>query len=137
MSKIKKALQKWVYGEEIEDPFRAQIGEMLPLYEPPRYGINGFTHNGRIASTEQIKKQEVNEMKREQIEKNHAKLKQLTDYEFLKEELLEVRQGWWRVSTYNSNGRLIADEESRRRFLLWLESEINILKRDLELEEES
>lgn len=102
--------------------------------------MNEITYNELIMEQMRyfpIKKKEINEMKREQIEKNHAKLKQLTDYEVLKEELLEVRQGWWLVSTHKSNGRLISDEDSRRRFLLWLESEISILKRDLELEEES
>lgn len=37
MSRIRKALRKWVYGTDKEDPFRAEVGKTLE----PRYGING------------------------------------------------------------------------------------------------
>lgn len=78
-------------------------------------------------------------MRREQIESNHRKLKQLEDYENLREILIEGKNMWWAITTPKhpkEYGTMIAEQASRDRFMSWLENEITILKIVLELEDE-
>ncbi|MBR0575717.1 hypothetical protein KCG48_05095 [Proteiniclasticum sp. BAD-10] len=78
-------------------------------------------------------------MKREQIEKNYMKLEQLKEYERLKEKLIAGVGMWWAIITpkhTRDNGTHITDDNSRKRFMAWLENEIGILKNEIGLEDE-
>lgn len=78
-------------------------------------------------------------MKREQIEKNYAKLHQLKEYERLHEKLINGMSMWWAIITpkhATDTGTPITDEPSRKRFIAWLENEIRLLKNEIGLEDE-
>lgn len=78
-------------------------------------------------------------MKRKQIELNWAKYMQLKDYEDLRRKLIEGQGMWWGITSpkhISGYATHITDDGSRKRFMAWLESEIALFRKELELEEE-
>lgn len=74
-------------------------------------------------------------MKRAEIEKLNSKLGQIKDLEYMLDELQgRGQRHWWEIKTPEKNTSL-RDEGSRKRFLQFVETEIEILKKEISLEE--